>query len=63
MSTCNGSPTPQAPEKKSLGLAGSIARIFINSPLAPLSLVVLLAAGILGLVSTCLLYTSPSPRD
>ncbi|AIA54655.1 MULTISPECIES: efflux RND transporter permease subunit [Acidithiobacillus] len=52
MSTCNGSPTPQAPEKKSLGLAGSIARIFINSPLAPLSLVVLLAAGILGLVST-----------
>jgi multidrug efflux pump subunit AcrB len=52
MSTCNGNQSPQAPEKKNLGLAGSIARIFINSPLAPLLLVVLLAAGILGLIST-----------
>jgi len=53
---CNGNGHGQeakAPEsQKSLGLAGNIARIFIDSPLAPLFLVVLLAAGFLGLIST-----------
>ncbi|MGE4531530.1 MAG: efflux RND transporter permease subunit, partial [Acidithiobacillus sp.] len=48
-------PPPESPETKPakhLGLAGSIARIFVSSPLAPLLLIVLLAAGFLGLIST-----------
>jgi multidrug efflux pump subunit AcrB len=48
-------PEPETPETKpsrSLGVAGSIAKIFVSSPLAPLLLIVLLAAGILGLIST-----------
>ncbi|WP_308388675.1 efflux RND transporter permease subunit [Acidithiobacillus sp. AMEEHan] len=52
---CNGNGAreePSKPEEKSLGLAGNIARIFVNSPLAPLLLIVLLAAGVLGLIST-----------
>ncbi|MEY2340540.1 efflux RND transporter permease subunit [Acidithiobacillus sp. IBUN Pt1247-S3] len=53
---CNGNgqhaPADHAAPTKNLGLAGSIARVFINSPLAPLLLVVLLAAGVLGLIST-----------
>ncbi len=53
---CNGNGHSSQPAdqetSKSLGLAGSIARIFVDSPLAPLFLIVLLAAGILGLLST-----------
>ncbi len=53
---CNGNgqhPQEDSPvAAKNLGLAGSIAKIFINSPLAPLLLIVLLAAGVLGLLST-----------
>ncbi len=37
---------------KSLGLAGSMAKAFINSPLSPLFLFTSLALGILGLLST-----------
>ncbi len=53
---CNGNGQTQDPRganvPKNLGVAGNIARIFIDSPLAPLFLVVLLAAGFLGLIST-----------
>ncbi|MCC2111191.1 MAG: efflux RND transporter permease subunit, partial [Hyphomicrobiales bacterium] len=39
-------------ETESLGLAGSIAKTFIHSPIAPLLLVACLAAGVLGLIFT-----------
>ncbi|MBU2753661.1 efflux RND transporter permease subunit [Acidithiobacillus sp. CV18-2] len=48
----NGAHGESSPSAKNLGLAGNIARIFVNSPLAPLLLIVLLAAGVLGLIST-----------
>ena len=41
-----------APEKHNLGLAGNMARFFINSPLSPLLYVAMLLLGILGLAIT-----------
>ena len=40
------------PEHTQLGLAGTLAKAFINSPLSPLLLVTCLALGIMGLAST-----------
>ena len=50
-------PAPHLPplppqERPPLGLAGGIARIFIDSPLSPLLLLATLAVGILGLIFT-----------
>lgn len=39
-------------EQKSLGIAGGIARFFINSPLSPLLYMAMLALGIMGLLVT-----------
>ncbi len=39
-------------EQKSLGIAGGIAKAFINSPLSPLLYVAMLLLGILGLMAT-----------
>ena len=39
-------------EQKNLGIAGSVARFFINSPLSPLLYMAMLALGIMGLLVT-----------
>ncbi len=42
----------QAPHGEGLGVAGNLARMFINSPLSPLLLIACLALGLMGLVLT-----------
>ncbi len=49
--TLTSSHEEQKPEHK-LGLAGSLAKVFINSPLSPLLLFAFLALGVFGLVMT-----------
>jgi multidrug efflux pump subunit AcrB len=44
--------TPEAPEREHLGLAGSMARAFIHSPLSPLLFIAMLAMGVMGLLMT-----------
>lgn len=44
--------SPESAEGPSLGLAGNIARFFINSPLSPLLYLAMLILGILGLLAT-----------
>ncbi len=45
-------PLPIGERRPPLGIAGNMARVFINSPLSPLLMIVTLALGILGLIYT-----------
>ncbi len=45
-------PTPPANPDSNLGMAGNMARFFINSPLSPLLFIAMLMLGVLGLMAT-----------
>ena len=46
-----------------LGISGRIARFFLENQLTPLLALTALLMGVFAVLVTCLLYTSPSPRD